>query len=549
MLDPKLTKIQTLKYIVFSRWFMHLGILLLGLIQKMVGVAQFDPHIFALLALTYSYNLAYLLFLRRDPKKISNHGLYIISILQVVVDQLIYTIIIYSTGGIESLSFLFYFITIFMAILLFNEIEIIILTLLSGVLYLMVIIFEYIEIIPHHFRYALNPGFYQNMAITVHNSATVVLIIIFTAFFAAFIGRIINSREEALKAETNKVNTTLNNLIDGVIVFDTQGRISLINPTVIDLFNVAACNLLGKKLEIGLVDSSLIEIVEHILKCFEKESNQIQEFTFQNQGETKSFKITCLTLYNKQIVNKGFLIILRNITREKELDQLKSDFISIAAHQLRTPLSTIKWLFKMLLEGDAGKLTDKQQNLIGKGFQRNNEVIEIVNNFLDISEIEEGKTAYKMQFNSIEKIMQQIYQGSIDNAKHKKLKFIYQKNNKPLPLVWIDLQKIRLAIQNLVDNAIKYTHEPGTVTMAAEVQNHQLIIKISDTGIGIPKVDQKQIFSKFFRSNKAVSTEPTGSGLGLYIVKNIIEKHGGHICFESFDDKGTIFLISLPITE
>ena len=548
MLKHKASKIQTLKYIVFSRWFLHLGIVLLGLVQKIIGVANFNPQIFLLLGVSYTFNLSYYLYLRRDHHKITERGLYIISLFQVILDQLLYTVIIYATGGIESLSFLFYFLTIFVAIILFNEIEIIALTALSGFLYMGVIILEYYEIIEHQWRYNMDPGFYQNIAVTVHNSATVVLVIIFTAFFAAFIGRIIRSREEALIAESEKVTLTLNNFIDAVMVLDAEQHVVLLNPPAEKVFQVDAKKIFNKKFQRIPWPKHLQSIIDFIIKSFIDEVDHSQAITIDN-NEKAVYQVNCLTIFDRHNQIRGFLTTLRDVTREKELDKLKSDFISIAAHQLRTPLSTIKWLFQMLLDGDAGTLNDKQQDLLSKGFQRNNEVIEIVNNLLDVSEIEEGRLPFHYDYCSLDKILDQVYHLGSDNAKQKNLNFIYKKSNTPLPVMKIDIQKIRVCIQNLVDNAIKYTLPQGKVALEVKVESENVCIKVSDNGIGIPLFDQNKIFTKFYRSHNATLEEPAGSGLGLYIVRNVILGHQGKIWFESQLNKGSTFYIKLPITK
>lgn len=548
MLKHKSSKIQTLKYIVFSRWFLHLGIVLLGLLQKIIGVANFNPQIFLLLGVSYAFNLGYYLFLRRDPHKITDRGLYIICLFQVIFDQLLYTVIIYATGGIESLSFLFYFLTIFIAIILFNEIEIIALTALSGFLYLAVITLEYYEIVEHHWRYNMNPGFYQNIAVTVHNSATVVLVIIFTAFFAAFIGRIIRSREEALIAESEKVTLTLNNLIDAVMVLDAQQHVILLNPPAEKLFQEKAKKIFNKKFQQIPWSRNLKPIIDFIIKSFMSGTDHSQAITIDNANEKAVYKVNCLAIFDRHNQIRGFLTTLRDMTREKELDKLKSDFLSIAAHQLRTPLSTIKWLFQMLLDGDAGALSDKQKDLLSKGYQRNIEVIEIVNNLLDASEIEEGKLPFHYEHCSLDKILEQVYHLGCDNSKQKNIEFIYNKSDIPLPAMKIDIQKIRVSIQNLVDNAIKYTHPHGKVVLDIKVQKDCVLIIVSDNGIGIPLFDQNKIFTKFYRSHNATLEEPTGSGLGLYIVRNVILGHQGKIWFDSQLNKGTTFYIKLPIS-
>lgn len=544
--EIKFQRVSTLRYIVASRWFLHAGIVILGMIQKVIGVADFDPSIFILILVTYSYNFGYYLYLRRDPSKLSDRGIYIVSLMQVVVDQLVYTAVMYSTGGIESLSFLFYFLSIFIAIIIFRELEIIALTLFTVVLYVSVIALEYNGWIAHHPRYNFDPGFYQNIGITVHNSATVVLILIFTAFFAAFISNVIRSREGAIASERDKVATIVDNLVDGVIMLDTSGFVRLINPYAQHLLHLEHRQDIRGKLHAEDFPESLQGLVAFINSTVEEATYRNEEITIHEEDEHIILQTTALQLTSASGRQVGVLIILRNITREKDLDQIKSDFISIAAHQLRTPLATLKWLFKMLLDGDGGKLNDKQLDLLSKGYERNNEVIEIVNNLLDVSEIEDGRFPYKFLQCSFKDIVNHAVHDVQVNAERKSIVVEIDMAN-DIPQLKVDRQKMKMAIQNLVDNAIKYSHIKDTITITLQKDDTDAILYISDNGIGMSDETQEKLFTKFFRGHEAIIQDPTGSGLGLYIVRNIIEKHGGKIDFTSALNKGTTFIIRLPL--
>ncbi len=544
--DDKIQRINTLRYIVASRWFLHAGIVVLGLIQKVIGVAEFDPIIFVLLAITYSYNAGYYLYLRRDPARISERGLYIISVLQVLVDQLVYTVILYASGGVESLSFLFYFLSIFIAIIIFREMEIIALTLFTVALYAGVIFLEFKNIIPHFSRYNFDPGFHQNIGVTVHNGATVILILIFTAFFAAFISNIIRSREGAIISERDKVTTIVDNLVDGVIMIDTSGFVRLINPYAQHLLQLDRAEHIHSRLRIEDFAPPLHSLVKFINNAVQEQTYKSQEVRIEEEDDHIILQITALLLTSKGGHRIGHLIIMRNITREKDLDQMKSDFISVAAHQLRTPLATLKWLFKMLLDGDGGQLNEKQTDLLGKGFERNNEVIEIVNNLLDVSEIEDGRFPYKFLNCSLGDIVNQVAHDTQVNAERKNIRMEIAIDN-TIAQLKLDRQKFKMAVQNLVDNAIKYSHRDSTVKVSLDKENDRVVLRVKDNGIGMSDESKDKIFTKFFRGKEASIQDPTGSGLGLYIVRNIVEKHGGKITYSSELNKGTTFIIRLPV--
>lgn len=545
--ENKEKRIKTLQNMITSRWFLHAGIVLLGLIQKVIGVANFDYKVFLLIFVSYSYNGIFYWYLHRDPKKLSERGLHTVSVLQVIFDQLIVTVMLYSTGGVESLSFLFYFTTIFMAIVLLTEIETILLTLFTVALYVTVVTLEYNTIIPHMWRYGFDPGFFQNFNVTLHNTSTVVLIFIFTAFFAAFISNSIRSREQEVISERDKMALLINSLIDGIILLDPAGQVLIMNP-------YASKILFGNKksfhgtLQLHYFERDLHPLITYINLASTKRKTQNEEIMIAQGRGRMILQTVVLPVRDADKQPFGSLVVMHDITRERDLDEIKSDFISVAAHQLRTPLSTLKWLFKLLLDGDAGPLNAKQQDLLQKGYGRNDEVIEIVNNLLDISEIEEGRFLYQFAPKAMDEVVKAVVESCQITAQRKNITIHYTAAPH-LPEVLVDAQKLKLAIQNLLENAIKYSRAKDKVTITLKSNKTEVILAIHDSGIGMSQETQDKIFVKFYRGKEASNLEPTGSGLGLYIVRNVVEKHGGTIDFTSTLGKGSTFYLHLPVAK
>lgn len=243
----------------------------------------------------------------------------------------------------------------------------------------------------------------------------------------------------------------------------------------------------------------------------------------------------------------GSLIILHDVTREKLIDRMKSEFITVAAHQLRTPLTGIKWSLEMLSTEEGIITKDEQKELLDKAFQSNERMIKLVNSMLTVSQLEEGRFLYKFSEIQIEDLIQEILKNFEVQIKNKKIECIFNKPEKPLLKIKIDLEKITIALVNLIDNAIKYTPQKGKIIIFLEEKDNKIKISIKDTGMGISKEDQQKLFVKFFRSAEALKTETSGSGLGLFIAKNIIEAHKGQIWVESEKEKGTTFYFTLPI--
>ncbi|MBU0598246.1 HAMP domain-containing histidine kinase [Patescibacteria group bacterium] len=233
--------------------------------------------------------------------------------------------------------------------------------------------------------------------------------------------------------------------------------------------------------------------------------------------------------------------------RLKEVDQMKTEFISVASHQMRTPLSATKWVIRMLLDGDLGTLNPQQREMLNKGYQTNERMIMLINDLLNVSRIEEGRFQYRFVHMSLEEIIESVVQEMYNVIKKKGIKFEYKKPKAPVQKVNIDPQKIRLAIQNLFDNALKYTPSGGRVVISLKQDKDQLIFSITDSGVGIPTQQQGRIFSKFFRADNVIRMQTDGSGLGLFIVKSIMDNHKGNTWFESIEGKGTTFYFTLPI--
>lgn len=245
----------------------------------------------------------------------------------------------------------------------------------------------------------------------------------------------------------------------------------------------------------------------------------------------------------------GKLKLLR--ARDKEISKMKSEFISIAAHQLRTPLSAIKWTVGMILDGDMGKINFDTKDNLERIFQSNNKLISLMDALLSVSRIEDGRFLCDLKETSVEKLLKDIIVYSNELALERGVKLKLDVEEGEFPKIKIDVEKFDLALQNLFNNAIKYSQKNGKVNVVLrrveEGGKDFIHIEVQDSGIGVSKKDQERLFTKFFRAGDAVKFQSDGTGLGLFITKNIVEAHGGTIWFESEKDKGTTFFVRLPV--
>ncbi|HZE87886.1 MAG TPA: ATP-binding protein [Methylomirabilota bacterium] len=243
----------------------------------------------------------------------------------------------------------------------------------------------------------------------------------------------------------------------------------------------------------------------------------------------------------------GVIELFRDITEEKKLDQTKSEFVALASHQLRTPISAIAWFTEMLLHGDCGPLTDEQTVQLKQVYQSNKRMAVLVDELLNVSRVELGNFTVDPQPLNLVQISHTILTEELGKQKvikNLKTKEEYAEN---LPSLSADMTIVRIIFQHLFANAIKYTPQNGTITIAIAPEGTSgLLFKISDTGYGIPKEQQGKVFSKLFRADNVKVKDTDGTGLGLYIVKSLVEETGGKIWFESDEGKGSTFFVLFP---
>ena len=231
----------------------------------------------------------------------------------------------------------------------------------------------------------------------------------------------------------------------------------------------------------------------------------------------------------------------------KKLDQLKSDFLSFATHQLRSPLTITKGYISMILEGSFGRIEEKVSEKLKRVYESNEWLIKLVDDFLNLSRIEQGRMKYDFKRGNLDDIVGEVA-GELDDAARKKgLELLWQKPVPPLPQTVFDASKIHEVIYNLIDNAIKYT-QSGKIEIKTEKVGSYLRISVRDTGIGLEADDAGDLFQKFNRAGQGYKVNVQGHGIGLYVARQMVEAHGGKIWAESPGPyHGSAFYVELPI--
>ncbi len=234
--------------------------------------------------------------------------------------------------------------------------------------------------------------------------------------------------------------------------------------------------------------------------------------------------------------------------RDEEISKIKSNFVTVASHQLRTPVSGVKWGLDVLSSELKGPLNQDQKDIVNKCIERNNETIKNIDDLLNTSQIEENNFLYEMQETKIKELLEKALKTFEMQSKIKNRKIVFDNKLQEDIKLFIDPYRINSVILNIIENAFNYGTKDTDIEISLQTEGEFILIQIANYGTGIPKIDQEKMFKKFFRSENAILVKPNGIGLGLYICKKIIEYHKGKIVLFSSEENGkTIFSIYLPI--
>ena len=362
-----------------------------------------------------------------------------------------------------------------------------------------------------------------------------------------------------LAKERDQIEAIIERLDVGVVEYDDNFVITLINPRAEELLKIKKEEVFNKSINSEFMKGNpaaqslawtLYPSLAPDIKRIPVKDGESPVVELKIEGLHDLYlQIVTMRIFDHPSKTYRYLKILRDISREEAIARSKSEFISVAAHQLRTPLSAIKWVFKMLIDGDAGPVSAEQKEYLQKGYDSNERIIELVGDMLDVARIEEGRFGFEFYYVDILDVTQKAIDALDVKAKEKNIRLVFEKPLHPLPPIKIDPSRVGLAIQNLIDNALKYTPKNGTIAVKAEAVDEYMQITIADNGIGVPKNQMEKLFTKFFRGTNAVKQETDGTGLGLYIVKNIARRHGGDVWAKSEEGKGTTFYLVLPLKE
>ena len=354
---------------------------------------------------------------------------------------------------------------------------------------------------------------------------------------------------------SNYLSLVLNKLFpfleDSIFTIDLYGNIELINKAAENLCDVPQNEIRGKHYSIFfhfVEENDQKPELENLIK---NTANGLtlnhSIFLLKKNNYKIPVKLILIPLMDESGKLVGGMVILKDATKNKRLEEAEYNFVSMAAHQLRSPLGSMKWSMELLLNGDIGNLTPEVKNIVLANYHNNEKLIHLVNDLLNASRIGEGKIREYPVLTNIVDIINGVLHEVQWQAKIKKIGLEYKIKAETIPQIYIDPKLFHEVIENLISNALKYNKFNGKIVMEGVIEGDSIRICVADTGIGIPQKDQQNIFSKFFRASNSVSNSE-GTGLGLYAAKSFVEGWGGKIWFESTENVGSKFTVLLPLT-
>jgi two-component system phosphate regulon sensor histidine kinase PhoR len=349
--------------------------------------------------------------------------------------------------------------------------------------------------------------------------------------------------------EKSRMRVLINHLADGVLATDNKKNVALANPAFLKMMGYPGREAVGRPVSHVALNEKIEQMIDQALAMPAEEFTELtEEINHRAIGETQEtvLGVSCVPFRDRLERNLGAITVLHDITAMKRMDQMKSDLVSMVAHEVRSPLNTVLMQVKLITDGLAGAVTEKQKEILGRMSDRLKSLVTLSSDLLDLAKIESGLITQEREKINLAGLLKDQVAFYGPRAEGKEIALTLE----PLPgltPVLANRYNMEEVISNLIGNAIKYTPRGGRVTVSAFVENDYLCIKVSDTGIGISKTDQERILERFFRVKNDKTRFIDGTGLGLAIVKSIVKAHNGMIRIESEVDRGSRFLVYLPL--
>ena len=353
-----------------------------------------------------------------------------------------------------------------------------------------------------------------------------------------------------ITTEKSRMRVMINTLRDGVLTTDHQKRIALANPACLKMLRCHKQSVIGNLVSDVIDEPTVLSMIDKAIAQPKEMFSEITEEVCVPMGKGKEdmiIGVRCIPFRDRLNRNLGTVTVFHDITALKREDQLKSDFVSMVAHEIKSPLNSVLMQLNVVLDGLAGELTEKQREILTRSSAKIKSLTELATELLDLSKIESGLINQEREELNLEELIKEhvsLYRGQ---ANEKSIHLIGKPMEKSFQIMGnrINMEEV---LSNLISNAIRYTPNGGKVEVWADETSDCTMIHVADTGLGISLEAQENIFERFYRVKNEKTRYINGTGLGLAIVKSIVEAHHGTIHVDSVEDQGTEFTICLPKT-
>lgn len=378
-----------------------------------------------------------------------------------------------------------------------------------------------------------------------------------------------NQLAENSTDQLERYKLMIENMVDyAIFLLDEDGVIISWNPGAERMKGYKPHEIIGKHFSIFYSQTDKDNNKPEFELEYSKAHGSIEDEGWRLRKDGTKFwaDVIITSLYDDKGKHRGFAKVTRDLTERKnyedklnatniklsssfmelqKLNETKDEFVSLASHQLRTPATGVKQYIALVLEGYMGPITERQRDCLQKAYESNDRQIEIVNDLLQVAQLDAGKVELKKSLTDIVDLIEDVIDEQVDLFKNRQQKVTLRMQKKEIHLN-LDPVRFRMVVENLIDNASKYTQPKGEVTVSVTEKGKYCIISIKDTGVGISKDDMKKLFEKFIRLSNPLTKDISGSGLGLYWAHKIVRLHKGRITIESQLGKGTTFNILMP---
>lgn len=350
-------------------------------------------------------------------------------------------------------------------------------------------------------------------------------------------------------SEKERIDNVIHHMAEGLVVVDPQGNIVMVNPSAEKLLNISKDDI-GKPVKEVIKDEHLLTLVKKFPSAGEQVLEKDIELYSPNDSTKKILRTSSAVIEDPDGNTVGMVTTLNDITRQKELEALKSNFLAGVTHELRTPLVATEKSISLILNKTTGEISETQAQFLSIAERNLKRLTLLINDLLDLTKLEAGKMAIKRQASSIEKVINESVQTLNNWAKTKSIN-IRANVQEGLPEINMDPDRIIQVLNNLIGNALKFTPDNGTITVEAVLnkEKEEAEVSVTDTGIGISEENLAKVFDKFYQVGEKIPSDIAGTGIGLSIAKEIVELHAGAIRVDSKQGSGTKFTFTLPLKD